>query len=234
LKSLSRFTHLFVLALAVTAFSGAPLARAQAPAPAATQTASGGGSADRMDEPETNKQTEAFRHAGPVQKIAKMTNMSVETTAKIFEDLNSAILIGLILWLVLRVVPKALRSRSANLEKQLMEARIATSQANERLAAVEERLSKLGIEIDAIREQSERESVQDEKRIQESLETERQRIVASAEQEIDAAGAAARRELKKFAAELAIDQAMRGIHLSVDQDRAVIHDFAKDLKRERN
>jgi F-type H+-transporting ATPase subunit b len=115
-----------------------------------------------------------------------------------------------------------------------MEARIATSQANERLSAVEERLSKLGIEIDAIREQSERESVQDEKRIQESLEIERQRIVASAGQEIDAAGAAARRELKKFAAELAVDQARRGIHLSVDQDRAMIHDFAKDLKRERN
>lgn len=234
MKSVSRFAHLLILALAMIGFTAAPLARAQASAPATPQTASSGGSADRMDEPETNKQTEAFRHAAPVQKIAQMTHMSVETTARIFEDLNSAILIGLILWLVLRVVPKTLRSRSANLEKQLMEARIATSQANERLSAVEERLSKLGIEIDAIREQSERESVQDEKRIQESLETERQRIVASAGQEIDAAGAAARRELKKFAAELAVDQARRGIHLSVDQDRAMIHDFAKDLKRERN
>jgi F-type H+-transporting ATPase subunit b len=237
LKSVSRFAHLLILALAMIGFTAAPLARAQAPAPQSAstpQTTSAGSSADRMDEPETNKQTEAFRHAAPVQKIAQMTHMSVETTARIFEDLNSAILIGLILWLVLRVVPKTLRSRSANLEKQLMEARIATSQANERLSAVEERLSKLGIEIDAIREQSERESVQDEKRIQESLEIERQRIVASAGQEIDAAGAAARRELKKFAAELAVDQARRGIHLSVDQDRAMIHDFAKDLKRERN
>jgi F-type H+-transporting ATPase subunit b len=241
LNSISRLAKVLFCGLVVAAFLAAPAANSQTAASQSSPTtqnnapgATSNTSVDRMDEPETKKEVEAFRHSTPVQKIAQMTHMDTETTAKIFEDLNSAILIGAILWFLLRVVPKMLRSRSENLQKQLMEARVATAQANERLSAVEERLSKLGIEIDAIREQTERESAADEKRIQEALESERQRIVASAEQEIDAAGAAARRDLKKFAAELAVDRALRGIHLSADDDRALIRNFAEDLKGERN
>jgi F-type H+-transporting ATPase subunit b len=209
-----------------------PVAKAQQPTPS---TAGHGASrAERMDAPETKSEAEQFRHAAPVQKIARLTHMSTETTAKIFEDLNSAILIGAILWFLARLMPKVLRKRSETLEKQLLDARLATSQANERLSAVEERLSKLGIEIEAIREQTERESASDEKHIHEALEADRQRIVASAEQEIEAAGAAARRDLKKFAAELAVDRALGRIHMSAEDDHALIHTFAEGLKRERN
>jgi F-type H+-transporting ATPase subunit b len=80
----------------------------------------------------------------------------------------------------------------------------------------------------------ERESASDEKRIQESLEEESKRIVAAAEQEIAAAGATAKRELKKFAAELAVDRAMGRIHLSEEDDHALIHRFAESVKGERN
>jgi len=210
-----------------------PAAKAQEPTPS-TSVNNGISQPDKMDAPETDKKTEAFRHAAPVQKIAAMTGMSVETTAKIFEDLNSGILIALILWFILRTVPKMLRTRSEKLQKELIEAQVETSRAAERLAAVEERLSKLDIEIVAIRQQVEQESVSDEKRIQESLEEERKRIVASAEQEISAAGAAAKRDLKKFAAELAVDRALGRIHLSAEEDHALIHRFAESLKGERN
>ena len=76
----------------------------------------------------------------------------------------------------------------------------------------------------------EQEAVEDEKRIHASLESERERIVASAEQEVAAAQSAAQRELKKFAADLAIDNAMRKIQLSNDTDRALIREFGKSLK----
>lgn len=185
-------------------------------------------------ESESGVNMEAFRHAAPVQMIARYAHISTEAAAKIFEDVNSGILIAIILAVLLRVVPKAFRRRSEVLQKQLLDARLATTQANERLSVVEERLSKLGIEIDAIRAQTEKDSVSDEKRIQESLEVERQRIVASAEQEIEAAGSAARRSLKKFAAELAMDRARQGIHLGADGDRALIHSFGEKLKGERN
>lgn len=190
--------------------------------------------ADKMDAPETNSEIEAFRHSPAVESLARHAHISTELAAKIFEDVNSAILIGLILWFLFRMVPKMLRRRSEMLQKQLAEARLATSQANERLAVIEERLSKLGVEIDAIRQQTERESAEDEKRIEAALEAERRRIISSAEQEIELAGAAAQRELKKFAAGLSVDRALHKIRLSAEDDRLLIHSFGEDLKGERN
>ena len=207
-------------------------ASARAQQPAAQPAAAPQG--EHMDEPETHAQMEAFRHSAAVQSLARILHLSTETTARIIEDLNSGILIGAILWFLFRFVPKVFRKRNETLQKQLLDARLAAAEANERLAVVEERLSKLGIEIDAIREQTERDMVNDEKRIQESLETERQRIIASAEQEIDAAGAAAQRDLKKFAAQLAVNRARQEIRLSPEDDRALIRSFGENLKGEQN
>jgi F-type H+-transporting ATPase subunit b len=85
--------------------------------------------------------------------------------------------------------------------------------------------------IDGIRQQVEQESVEDEKRIHAALEAERERIIASAEQEIGATQAAAQRELKNFAANLAINNAMRRIQLSNDTDRALVREFGKSLNK---
>lgn len=185
---------------------------------------------------ETHSENEEFRHSAAVKAIARFAHIDVETAAKIFEDLNSGILIAAILAFLLKVLPKAFRSRTDTLQKQLVEARLATTQANERLAVVEERLSKLDNEIESVRQQAERESVEDEKRLHASLEAERQRIIASAEQEIEAAGAAVRRELKNFAAELAVERASRKIQLTAEADRLLVRSFGENLagREERN
>lgn len=227
----SRIALPLLLALSLLLVSPVAARGQQAPAQPAAATASQG---EHMDEPETRAQVEAFRHSAAVKSLARTLHLSTETTARIIEDLNSGILIGAVLWFLLRFVPKAFRKRNERLDRQLFDARLAAAEANERLAVVEERLSKLGIEIDAIREQTERDMANDEKRIQESLEAERQRIVASAGQEIDAAGAAAQRDLKKFAAQLAVNRARQEIRLSLEDDRAIIRAFGEDLKGERN
>ena len=226
----SRLALLF-LALPLVLLLSAPLRAQENSAPsAAPQDVP----SEHMDEPETPSQMEAFRHSAAVKSIAHLVGMSVETTAKTIEIINSAIIIGTILWFLVRFVPKAFRKRNENLQKQLFDARLAAADANKRLAVVEDRLSKLGVEIEAIREQTERDIVNDEKRIQESLEAERKRIVASAEQEIDAAGAAAQRDLRKFAAHLAVSRARQEIRLSLEDDRALIRTFGESLKEERN
>jgi F-type H+-transporting ATPase subunit b len=226
----SRIAPLF-LALSLLLVLSVPAKAQQDSAQPAAANASQG---EHMDEPETNAQMDAFRHSAAVKSVARVLHLSTETTARIIEDLNSGILIVAVLWFLFRFVPKAFRKRNETLQKQLLDARLAAAEANERLAVVEERLSKLGIEIDAIREQTERDMVTDEKRIQESIEAERQRIVASAEHEIDAAGAAAQRELKKFAAQLAVNRARQEMHLSLEDDRELIRAFGENLKGERN
>jgi F-type H+-transporting ATPase subunit b len=185
---------------------------------------------EKVDAPETNAELEAFRHSSAVQGLARHAGVSTEFMAKLLEDLNSAVLIGAILWLIFKYVPPMFRRRSETLQKQLFEARSATAEANARLAVVEERISKLGIEIDSIRAQTERDAANDEKRILESLEAEKQRLLSSVEQEIEAAGAAAKRELKKYAATLAIERAVSQIHLTPDDDRALIRSFGEGLR----
>jgi F-type H+-transporting ATPase subunit b len=93
---------------------------------------------------------------------------------------------------------------------------------------VEAQLSRLDEEIAKIREQVEQESKQDEQRIKASIEEERARIVASAEQEISVAAAQARRGLRHFAADLAIEQAARQLTLTPETDRALIADFVRE------
>lgn len=184
---------------------------------------------EHMDAPEGENQIEQYRHSAVVQGIARTLHVSTETAAQIFEDINSGILLGTILIVLLKIVPKMFRNRSEKLQQDLVGARIATEEANRRLAEVEARLQRLDSEIDAIRRQVEQEAAHDEQRIHAAMESERERIVASAEQEISAAQAAAQRDLKKFAADLAIDHAMRKLQLSTDTDRALIREFGKNL-----
>jgi F-type H+-transporting ATPase subunit b len=231
-KTLTRF--LTALLFAGLLFPPATSIHAQAAsgsAQPAAQPANGTAGSAPADEPENDPELEQYRHSSTVQAIARITHLETETVAQIFEDLNSAIVIvaiGVFLW---KMLPKMFRSRSEMLQKELVQARLATEEANRRLAEVEARLLRLDSVIDGIRQQVEQESVQDEKRIHAALEAERERIIASAEQEIGATQAAAQRELKNFAANLAIDNAMRRIQLSNDTDRALVREFGKSLNK---
>jgi len=202
-------------------------------------TANSASRAEQVDTPESSNQLESFRHSPAVKKMAKHLGLSTELTAKIFEDINSAILIGAVLWGIFLFIPRMYRKRSETLARDVLNARTATAEAKERLAAVEERLSRLSIEIDAIRQQTERDAANDEKRIQEALEVEKQRLLASVDQEIEAAGASVRRDLKQYAASLAIDRASAELHISAADDRALIRAFGQHFsptshKEERN
>jgi F-type H+-transporting ATPase subunit b len=200
------------------------------------QSASSNGisNAEKVDAPESNAELEGFRHSAAVQSLAKHAGVSTETMAQLTEDLNSAIMIGAILWFIFLFVPKMYRRRSESLQKNLFDARSASAAASARLAVIEERLSKLGIEIEAIRAQTERDSADDEKRIHDSLEAEKQRLLSSVEQEVEAAGAAARRDLKKYAANLAVERAMAEIRLTDEDDRALIRSFGQNLGNNHN
>lgn len=184
---------------------------------------------DKMDAPDTNSQVEEYRHSSVVQAIGRKLGLSTETTAEIFEDINSGALLLAIFIGIWKVLPKMFRRRTETLQKELTLAQAATEDANRRLTEVEARLSRLDGEIDSIRQQAEKDSAEDEKRIHAALEAERERIIASAEQEIAALQSAAQRELKKFAADLAVDHALRKLQLTTDADRALVKEFGKTL-----
>jgi F-type H+-transporting ATPase subunit b len=179
---------------------------------------------------EEEQQNNAFRLEGPVVKwTAKTLNLSLERTADIYEVVNFLIIVLAIGVPLFRFLPRYLRQRKQKVRDDIESARKVTEDANARLSAVEAKLSKLGDEIQKFRTEVEADSLQDEARIKASLAEESSRIVEAAEQEIGLAAAQARRGLRNFAADLAIDQAAKQLILTPENDRALIAEFVGDV-----
>jgi F-type H+-transporting ATPase subunit b len=226
--SISCFIVLGILAVSTSFF---PM-RAVAQEAASSKTAAAAPSADDQESgpTEEEQQVDAFRLEGPVVAwTARTFHISVPRTADIYEVINFLIIALAIGVPLFRVLPKFLRHRKEKLRSDIESARKVTEDANARLTAVEVKLSSLDDEIRKFRAEVEAESLQDEARIKASLGDESARIVEAAEQEIGQAAAQARRGLRNFAADLAIDQAARQLNLTAETDRALIAEFATEL-----
>ena len=229
-SSRSVFGLLSLVALAAIVLVAPLRLAAQNPAPIATQaTASTTAAPDaaKPDAPKTQEeQNNVFRLEGPMVKwTAKTFNLEAETTARIFEFLNFAIIVLLVGIPIARILPKIFRKRTTTLGANLKTAREATADANARLSAVEAKLAGLDDEIKKFRAEVERESLEDEARIKAAIKEESARIVQAAEQELSVAAAQARRGLRHFAADLAVEQAAKQINLTPETDRALIAEF---------
>lgn len=210
--------------LAVAALAFAPArASAQQSAPAATVPAGGAQAA----QPATSQDEgdAQFLHSPVVQSVARILHLKLDTTVAILLGINFAIIFFAIAIPLTRTMPKIFRKRSQTLSHDLSSARQATADAQARLSAVEAQLAGLGEEIKKLSAQVEQESIEDEKRIKNSLSEESARIVAAAEQEISMAVTQAKRGLRSFAADLAIGQAEMQIKLTPETDRALIAEF---------
>lgn len=234
--SASRWAAFLFLALVLMA-GGAVSARAQqAPAsrPHAASTEESSSPVAAVPEKQAEERDEAyeFSHSEAVQKFGRLMGLSTDAAATWFEIFNFAILLFGVGYGLLKTLPKTFRARSTAIQKQLADARTATEEANARLNSVEARLSKLDDQIAGMRSQAEAHSAQDEKRIRAGVEEEKAKILAAAEAEIHTATAMARREIQKFAAELAIEQAARKLVVTAETDRLLVESFARQLTGE--
>ena len=92
-------------------------------------------------------------------------------------------------------------------------------------------LGRLDEEIAAIGKQAEKDSLEDEARIKASIKSERQRIMDAVTRDIASASSAAERNLKQFAAGLAVDRAAAKLTLTTDEDHALLQEIAKSLSQ---
>ena len=172
---------------------------------------------------------ERFKHSSAVQLIAKLTGLDLENAYRVCVALNFVIIAAAIYWLSKKNLPGMFRNRTASIQRAMEEARKASEDANRRLAEIEGRLSKLDTEIGGMRAAAEREAVAEEQRIKAAAAEDARKIVESSEQEIAAAAKLARRELKAFAAELAVSLAEKQIRVDPATDEALLRSFAQEL-----
>ncbi|MEG9436552.1 ATP synthase F0 subunit B [Edaphobacter sp. HDX4] len=178
---------------------------------------------------EEHSDEEVFRHSAAVKSLGAKFGLDAEQAATAFSVVNFAVLALFVGWFLLKALPKTFRNRNAALEKHLVEARAASAEATSRLGSVEARLSKLDEQIATMRAQAEKDAQIEEQRMKASVEEEKQKILAAAEQDIAAASAQARRQIQQYAADLAIDQAAKKLVVSAETDRVLVQEFARRL-----
>ena len=171
-----------------------------------------------------------MKMSASVRAVGKMLGIQDPKTAYwVFWILNAAIL-GFALYVFIgRKLPGAFRNRTSSIQRGIEEARKASAEASARLAAIEARLSALDSEIASIRTSAEQEGKAEEERLRAATEEEKRSILASTEQEIAAAANVARRDLKNYATELAVQLAEKRIAVSEANDRAILRDFSRNL-----
>jgi F-type H+-transporting ATPase subunit b len=221
----AKFRRLMMVALGlVLLISAGGFVRAQTTPTTEQPTANAANS-----KPTVLNETDEYRLSPTVVKLGALLGMKPETAANAFTIFNILILVVAIGYGLLKTLPKAFKNRNTEIQKHLVEARAVTEEATARLSSVEERLSKLDDQIAAMRHQAEAESEKDEQRIKASVEDEKVKIVAAAEAEIQNATTLARREIQKYAAELAIEQAARKLVVTAETDRLLVESFAHKL-----
>jgi F-type H+-transporting ATPase subunit b len=176
--------------------------------------------------------TEVFRHSPSVKALARITGLDMDQAFWVSLVVNF-IIVAIILWFLLKkTLPVAFRNRSQSIQKRIEEARNASEDARKRLAEVEGRLARLDSEISEMRLHAEDAAKAEGKRILAEAEEDRRRIVAATEQEIAAAANNARRELRAYAAELAVNLAEKKIRVDHATDQTLMREFVTQLGKD--
>jgi F-type H+-transporting ATPase subunit b len=171
----------------------------------------------------------AFKFSPAVRGIARVTGLSLEGAYWLCVVINFGIVAVLIVLALKSNLPAMFRGRTQEIQKGMEDARRASEDANRRLQEIEARLARMNVEISEMQKHSEHEAKAEEERIRASIEEEKNKILESAHHEMTQATSTARRELQKYAVELAVAMAEKGIRVDADQDKALVEDFAEQL-----
>ncbi len=199
----------------------------------AAATAEAAKSAEHGTSEETEEEENPqFKYSPSERWFARHLGLNIHQMYWISLLINFALL-ALFFWVLLKAkLPQAFRDRKAGIKNSIKEAQAARADATRRLTEIEARLGKLDREVAEIRASAEKESAAEEERIRQAAEQDKLKVVQAAEAEIAAIARNARRELKGYAASLAVDQAARRIRVDDLTDRALVREFVDQLGKD--
>lgn len=181
-------------------------------------------------------ETSEFKESPAVHWLAEITGMTVRQASWLGVLINFGVLVGAIVWVSVKGLPKifdglpkVFRNRTASIQQAMAEARKASDEARRRLGDIEARLAHLDSEIGKITASAEKEAALEEERMKAATAEDVRKVVESAEQEIASAAKNARRELTKYAADLAISLAEKQIHVDPATDQQLVRGFSDQL-----
>lgn len=188
-----------------------------------------GAAEDEVGEEEENTQ---FKYSKSVVWIGHHLGLSPHASYLVFWFLNFVLVILFFVLLFRSSVPQMFRDRTAAIQKGIREAQAASADAARRLSDIEARLARLDTEVAEIRTSAEAEAAGEEARIRQAAEEDKRKILEGVETEVTAIARNARRELKSYAASLAVDLASRKIKVDEPTDQALLREFVGQLGKD--
>jgi F-type H+-transporting ATPase subunit b len=145
--------------------------------------------------------------------------------------INFFILAGGLGYLMAKHLPKIFADRTSEIQKNITEAQQVKRDAEARAAQMDARLKALGADIETFRKQAASEMQQEGERIRQETVAQIKKVEQQAALEIESAGKAATRELRRYSAELALKLAEERVRTRLDAplESAVVERFVKDL-----
>jgi len=138
---------------------------------------------------------------------------------------NLALVAAVIFWAARKPLANFFANRSESIRRQLAEAQEARLAAEAKLAEIEARMSHLDDEMQAIKLNAEKEAEQEHRRLIAEGKRDAEKVLERARQEIEGMTRAAQTELRKHAAELALQLAEARIRSEIsDEDRRRLFD----------
>jgi len=174
-------------------------------------------------------ETAQFKHSPVVRWLSSKLGISVQSEYWVLYSIDFLIIALAIGWVWKANIPAAFRARTASIRKTMDEAQTASADANRRLGDIEGRLAKLDQEIAQMRASAEAEAAAEEARIRAAAEQDSRKIVEASQAEIESAARTAQRDLKAYAAQLAVELAEKKIQVDPATDRQLVQRFSRQM-----
>ncbi len=189
---------------------------------------------EKVEGPEKAEEEEyvQLKQSASVKWVAKTLGTSPKVAYWILFITNFALLFGAIVFFTRKSIPLLLRARTQEIQKGIEDAKKASAEASARLSEIEARLLRLDGEVASLKSTAEADFSAEEARIKQQAEEDARHVIEAAEQEIIAATRTAQRELKTFAADLAVTLAEKKIKVDQSTDEALVRGFVSQLGKD--
>jgi F-type H+-transporting ATPase subunit b len=144
---------------------------------------------------------------------------------------NFLILAGLLGWLIRKHAGPFFADRSQSIVQDIADSRRKLDESEARANAIEERLARLGLDIEELRTKARTEMALEHERIEHETDARVKKVFLLADQETVAATKAARTELKAYTAQLAVELAEKKItsQMTPGLQRSLLGAFVRHL-----
>jgi F-type H+-transporting ATPase subunit b len=168
------------------------------------------------------------------EPVDHKTGEPVQSSDDIWRWANFGILAVALGYGMAKLLPPLFTSRTQDIQKGIAESQQMKLDAERRAAEMDARLSALGADIEKFRTQSAAEMQQEGERISRETAAQIKKIEQQATVEIESVGKSTRRQLKEYAAELAMGLAEERLRARIDgaTESALVDDFVRDLEHQ--